>query len=178
MKRSMIAILMATTFTIASIAFFSCKDDNGIDEEWEELNWKAYTKTISTAEFSAVEVPAGFPKGVYKRVIKEGPGGISPHQTAQVKINYKGYYYDGSVFDAGSSLTGVPVIFPVNGVIRGFSIALQSMRVGDKWEIVIPYFLGYGSQGNIDPYSGAVLIKGYTTLYFEIELLEVEQYPK
>jgi peptidylprolyl isomerase/FKBP-type peptidyl-prolyl cis-trans isomerase FklB len=54
----------------------------------------------------------------------------------------------------------------VNGVVDGFSTALQHMQVGDKWEIWIPWKLGYGESGNNS-------IQGYTTLVFEIELVAI-----
>lgn len=65
--------------------------------------------------------------------------------------------------------------FAVNGVVRGFSIALQNMVVGDKWKICIPYHLGYGASGYRQ--NGITLIRGYSTLFFDVELLEINQYP-
>lgn len=61
-------------------------------------------------------------------------------------------------------------------LLRGFNIAIQNMVIGDKWEICIPYFLGYGSSGLVQ--SGVTIIPGYSTLFFEVELLEIDQYPK
>jgi FKBP-type peptidyl-prolyl cis-trans isomerase len=58
----------------------------------------------------------------------------------------------------------------VNGLVRGFNVALQNMVEGDKWKICIPYYLGYGTVS-----SGS--IPAYTTLFFEIELLKINQYP-
>ncbi len=60
----------------------------------------------------------------------------------------------------------IPRTFSVNGVIDGFSTALQHMKEGDIWEIWVPWELGYGS-------SGSGNIPGYTTLVFEIELMEI-----
>jgi FKBP-type peptidyl-prolyl cis-trans isomerase len=62
------------------------------------------------------------------------------------------------------------VALPNNGVIPGFSIALQNMVIGDKWEVWIPWSLGYGSAG----YSS---IPGFSTLVFQIELVDFIQYP-
>jgi peptidylprolyl isomerase/FKBP-type peptidyl-prolyl cis-trans isomerase FklB len=70
------------------------------------------------------------------------------------------------IFDSTTNRNDVPSIFTVSGVVDGFSTALQHMQVGDKWEVWIPARLGYGerSQSNIP---------GFTTLVFEIELLEI-----
>jgi len=66
------------------------------------------------------------------------------------------------IFDS----TNIALTIPVSGVVDGFSTALQHMQEGDKWEVWIPWWLGYGESG-----SGS--IKGYTTLVFEIELVKV-----
>ncbi|MDL2223706.1 FKBP-type peptidyl-prolyl cis-trans isomerase [Bacteroidales bacterium OttesenSCG-928-M06] len=66
--------------------------------------------------------------------------------------------------------------FRVNGMVPGFSIALQNMVVGDKWRVCIPYHLGYKTTGSSSS-TGKVIVPGYSTLFFEIELLEINQYP-
>ena len=60
--------------------------------------------------------------------------------------------------------------FMLNGTVRGFGIALMNMVVGDKWEVCIPYDLGYGRFDNS--------LKAYSTLFYEIQLLEINQYPE
>ena len=70
------------------------------------------------------------------------------------------------IFDSTANRNDVPSIFPVSGVVDGFSTALQHMSVGDKWEVWIPAKLGYGGT----PQQG---IPANTTLVFEIELLEI-----
>jgi FKBP-type peptidyl-prolyl cis-trans isomerase len=108
-------------------------------------------------------------------VIKSGTGTEHPIQTSKVKVLYKGLYYDKTIFDAGSGQSGVPVEFSTGGTVRGFSFALQNMVVGDRWEIWIPYYLGYGAGGYTD-YYGNALIKGYSTLIFDVELVSFTQY--
>jgi len=179
MKKSLIIILSTVIFAILFISFSSCEDDDRkANKEWKSNNIDAYdriTKNPSYSEVSGLEV--GYPRGVYKRVIKSGTGSVRPFQTAKVSVVYKGYYYDGAVFDVGNSKTEIPMSFLVNEVVRGFSTALQAMVVGDKWEIVVPYYLGYGAVHEYDDY-GVVVIRAYTTLFFEVELLGVDQYPK
>ena len=104
--------------------------------------------------------------GLQYKVVKEGKGAI-PTATDKVKTHYKGTLIDGTVFDS-SYERGEPISFPVNGVIPGWTEALQLMKVGSKWELYIPQELAYGDRdmGQIQPYS---------TLVFEVELIEIEK---
>jgi FKBP-type peptidyl-prolyl cis-trans isomerase FklB len=104
--------------------------------------------------------------GLQYRVLKEGKG-KTPKATDSVKVHYHGTLIDGSVFDS-SVERGEPISFPVGGVIAGWTEALQLMKEGDKWQLVIPSKLAYGEQGpggKIGPNS---------TLIFDVELLAVE----
>jgi FKBP-type peptidyl-prolyl cis-trans isomerase FklB len=74
---------------------------------------------------------------------------------------------DGTVFDSSVD-RGTPISFGVNGVIRGWTEALKMMPVGSKWKLFIPYDLAYG------PRAMGAKIKEYSTLIFEVELLEIE----
>lgn len=103
--------------------------------------------------------------GLQYRVIKDG-NGASPSAKDTVKTHYKGTLINGSEFDSSYS-RGQPVEFPVDGVIKGWTEALQLMKPGAKWEIFVPSNLGYGEQG-----AGNV-IGPNSTLIFEIELLSV-----
>src|SRR5208283_2774825 len=83
--------------------------------------------------------------GLQYKVIKSGTG-PSPKPTDTVKVHYTGTLVDGTVFDS-SVERGTPATFPVNGVIPGWTEALQLMKVGDKWKLFIPSKLAYGEQG-------------------------------
>ncbi|MFT7003319.1 MAG: FKBP-type peptidyl-prolyl cis-trans isomerase FklB [Sulfurimonas sp.] len=107
------------------------------------------------------------PSGLQYKVLKSGTGKISPKKTDTVVTNYHGTLIDGTVFDSSYD-RGETVSFPVNGVIPGWTEALQKMKVGDKWQIVIPSKLAYGEQG------AAPSIGPDTTLIFDIELLEIK----
>jgi len=161
---------------------FSACSHNSSDDTWREANTSAYEAITKNPDYKALLTETG-PTGVYYKVIQSGTGTEHPLQTSKVKVLYKGTYYDGTVFDAGSSNSDVPVEFSLSGqsTIRGFSFAIQQMVVGDKWEIWIPYYLGYGATGYqvTDPYTYTyqTLIKGYTTLVFEIELASITLYP-
>ncbi len=105
------------------------------------------------------------PSGLQYEVIKLGTG---PKPTAEstVKVNYVGTLIDGTEFDS-SIKTGQPAEFPVSGVIPGWTEALQLMPVGSKFKLYLPESLAYG------PNQAGELIKPFSTLIFEVELLEI-----
>lgn len=102
--------------------------------------------------------------GLCYKVITEGKGAV-PASTDKVKVHYRGTLIDGTEFDSSYS-RNEPTEFGVNQVISGWTEALTMMPVGSKWEIYIPQNLAYGSRdlGQIKPFS---------TLIFEVELLEI-----
>ena len=105
--------------------------------------------------------------GLQYKVIKEGKGEI-PTKESSVKVNYKGTLIDGTEFDS-SYKRNAPATFRADQVIKGWTEALTMMPVGSKWELYIPQELAYGSRetgGQIKPFS---------TLIFEVELLEIEK---
>ena len=106
------------------------------------------------------------PSGLQYQVIKAGTGKM-PKATDKVSVNYRGTLLDGKEFDSSYS-RGTPASFPVNGVIPGWTEALQLMKEGAKWKLFIPSSLAYGEQG-----AGGV-IGPNATLVFEVELLKVE----
>jgi len=106
------------------------------------------------------------PSGLQYKVLKSGTG-KSPKATDTVKVHYHGTLIDGTVFDS-SVERGEPATFGVNQVIPGWTEALQLMKEGDKWQLVIPSKLAYGERspgGKIGPSS---------VLIFDVELLSVE----
>ena len=116
------------------------------------------THTVTLADGKTAELQ-------YK-VVTEGTG-RNPGSNDTVTVHYRGTLIDGKEFDS-SAKRGQPAQFPVNRVIRGWTEALQLMKVGSKWELYIPAALAYGENGqppNIQPGS---------TLVFEVELLNAE----
>ena len=102
--------------------------------------------------------------GLQYKVNSSGKG-KQPKATDTVSVNYKGTLVSGKVFDESH---GTPVTFPVNGVIPGWTEALQLMHEGDKWTLYIPSKLAYGDQGagpDIGPNE---------TLIFDVELVSVK----
>jgi len=104
--------------------------------------------------------------GLQYRVLKTGTG-ATPELTSTVETHYEGTLINGTVFDS-SYKRGETISFPVNGVIPGWTEALQLMKEGDVWELVIPSDLAYGAQG-----AGGV-IEPNATLKFKIELIKVK----
>lgn len=103
--------------------------------------------------------------GLQFEVVAEGEGEI-PLAASTVRVHYHGTLLDGSVFDSSYD-RGEPAQFPVNGVIKGWTEALQMMKVGSKWRLYVPADLAYGEQGA----GGA--IGPHTTLIFDVELLDI-----
>lgn len=91
--------------------------------------------------------------------------GRTPGPTDVVSVHYHGTFEDGRVFDSSVD-RGEPLDLPVDGVIAGWTEALQMMQEGDKWKLTVPPDLGYGANG-MGP------IPGNTTLVFEVELITV-----
>jgi len=105
------------------------------------------------------------PSGLQYEVINDGTGPI-PTIDDNVTTHYHGTLIDGTVFDSSVD-RGEPASFPVGGVIKGWTEALQIMSVGSKWKLYVPYDLAYGERG-----AGAQ-IGPYSTLIFEVELISI-----
>jgi FKBP-type peptidyl-prolyl cis-trans isomerase FklB len=106
------------------------------------------------------------PSGLQYKILKEGSG-PKPSASDTVVCNYRGTLVDGKEFDS-SYKRGQPATFPVSGVIKGWTEALQLMPVGSKWQLFIPSDLGYGDRG-----AGADIQPG-STLVFEVELVSIQ----
>jgi FKBP-type peptidyl-prolyl cis-trans isomerase len=110
------------------------------------------------------------PSGLEYKILKAGTG-PKPAATDSVVCNYRGTLINGTEFDS-SYKRGQPATFPVSGVIKGWTEALQLMPVGSKWQLFIPSDLAYGDRGpgpEIGPNS---------TLIFEVELLSIQDKSK
>jgi len=114
-------------------------------------------------EKAGVKVTAS---GLQYKVINAGSG-AKPKGTSTVEVHYRGTLINGTEFDSSYS-RGQPATFPVNGVIQGWTEALQLMQEGAKWQLFIPSELAYGSRG-----TGAD-IGPNSTLIFDVELLQIK----
>lgn len=119
------------------------------------------------AENKTKEGVTVLPSGLQYKVTKAGTG-KKPKATDTVTVHYRGTLIDGTEFDS-SYRRGQPVSFPVNGVIPGWTEALQLMEEGAKWQIFIPSKLAYGERG------AGPQIGPNATLIFEIELISIQE---
>ncbi len=106
------------------------------------------------------------PSGLQYKVVSQGKGD-SPKATDKVSVHYKGTLMDGTEFDSSYG-RGKPASFPVNGVIPGWTEALQLMKTGSKWQLFIPSDLAYGERG------AGGKIGPNATLLFDVELLAIQ----
>jgi len=104
------------------------------------------------------------PSGLQYKILTAGTG-PKPMLTDKVTCHYRGTLIDGTEFDS-SYKRGEPATFPVGGVIKGWTEALQLMPVGSKWQLVIPPELAYGPGGRPG-------IPPNATLVFEVELISI-----
>lgn len=106
------------------------------------------------------------PSGLQYKILVEGTG-PKPRAIDTVVCNYRGTLIDGTEFDS-SYKRGEPAKFPVGGVIKGWTEALQLMPVGSKWQLFIPAGLAYGER------SPSPDIGPNSTLIFEVELISIQ----
>ena len=112
-----------------------------------------------------VKLPDGTTAQMQYKAVTDGTGSI-PKSNDTVTVNYRGTLVNGKEFD-NSAKRGQPAKFPVTGVVRGWTEALEMMKTGSKWELYIPSSLAYGDGGRpgIEPGS---------TLIFEVELVGID----
>lgn len=167
---------------LSIILFSACDKTETVDDRWKIENEAQFNTIANNSEYARLNSLSGNGFIMYK-VLETGMGDRAPFFNEQVKVRYTGWYKNiwtkpdtftdekGNfitnkiIFDT-TSKNNIARTFAVNGVVDGFSTALQYMKEGDKWEVWMPWTLGYGPSG-----SGS--IKGYSTLVFEIELVEI-----
>ena len=108
------------------------------------------------------------PSGLQYVVVQAGTDTTRPKLTDKVKCHYHGTLLNGSIFDSSMD-RGEPVVFPVNGVIKGWQEALQLMTVGSKWKLYVPSDLAYGDS------SPSPSIGPGSLLVFDVELISIEK---
>lgn len=176
--------MYSTIFIIlsAAILFTSCDKTETFDDKWKLDNEAQFTLITNDARYKKINSESGKGFVMYREI--ESGNGATPYFTDRVEVLYTGWYkrdwsksdtykddkgniiYNKVIFDSTAKRNNIPSKFQVKEVVDGFSTALQHMKVGDKWEIWIPWNMGYGdiSSGNIP---------AYTTLVFEIELVNI-----
>ncbi|MDN4753489.1 FKBP-type peptidyl-prolyl cis-trans isomerase [Porphyromonadaceae bacterium W3.11] len=174
MKKNILGILMLGIVLLAT----SCNSLSSTPDEKSEYQIKneSYIEDIAkNPDYTELKFLNHKDKtNVYYKVIKSSPNpdGQKPYQNSEVRIELSGKLISGEVIQQKETMD--VTIFDINsegqpvGIIKGLQYALQRMTSGDKWEVIIPYNLGYGSggQGRITPYS---------TLIFEVELMKIKK---
>jgi FKBP-type peptidyl-prolyl cis-trans isomerase FklB len=147
------------------------KQQAAMSKKQEEMKAASSTNKVAGKKFlddnakkAGVKTTAS---GLQFKVLKEGSG-AKPKEDDVVETEYRGTTIDGKEFDS-SQKNGGPVSFPVNGVIKGWTEALQLMPIGAEWEIYVPAELAYGDEG-----AGEDIAPG-STLIFNVKLLSIKK---
>jgi len=162
MKRTVIALL--------SLALFSTHVYATDNPPTQATTTETKSKMTGDAFLAANKSKPGvvtLPDGLQYKVLTPGSG-TQPTDKDTVTVNYAGTLIDGTEFDS-SYKRGQPATFPVNGVIAGWTEALQLMKEGSTWELYIPASLAYGEQG------APPIIGPNETLIFKVNLIKVNK---
>lgn len=154
---------LGAVVAIASLAVFVIDSARAQDSSLSAQANKAFLAANATKPGVHVR-----PSGLQYRIIRNGFG-KTPHATDTVEVLYKGSLINGKVFD--QTEPELPAQFVVNRVIPGWTEALEIMREGDEWELVIPPNLGYGTRG------APPAIPPNQTLVFDVTLLKTTPAP-
>lgn len=178
-KKSWFIVLMA----VCAMMMTSCSDDdeNEVDQVWKERNRVLFFDISANSAYKELK-SEGNNGSIFYKVIKEGTGTQPIYYNSTVKVYYTGSrlstnaeseeeFYDFNVVEYPDS---DPMVTTPSSLVQGFATALQHMVVGDRWEVWMPYQLGYGTTGQ-QSNSGVVIIPPYSTLKFELEVVEIVQ---
>lgn len=160
------ALLKDTTIFDMKGAEKLLADKSEANKARKEKSYQAIEKKFLD-ENAAKEGVITTPSGLQYKIIEKGTGDI-PKSTDEVIVHYEGRLLDGTVFDASRKHGDKPLQFRANQVIKGWTEALTMMPVGSKWQLFIPYRLGYGERA-------AGQIKPYSTLIFDVELIGINK---
>ncbi|MEM6766487.1 MAG: FKBP-type peptidyl-prolyl cis-trans isomerase [Bacteroidota bacterium] len=140
------------------------RDAKEAQQKQKSMKAKEEGKAFLAAN-KAKEGVVELPSGLQYKVLEAGEGS-SPTTADRVEVHYEGKLIDGTVFDS-SYKRGETITFGVTQVIAGWTEALQLMKPGDKWQLVIPSDLAYGDRG-----AGRDIPPG-ATLIFDVELISI-----
>ena len=178
-RKIAIYLMVATVF--GCITSCGSKEEEHLDA-WMIANLNALNAIRNNPEYKELQSP-GNEGSIFYKVLQRGDGTDSIKYTSTVTYYHKGLfiadypYYNikaGDIFSQRLFEDGIPKpAYVSSDVINGCKTALQHMVKGDKWEIWIPYQLGYGRAGSTDS-NGKVSIPGYSTLVFELEVITVK----
>jgi FKBP-type peptidyl-prolyl cis-trans isomerase len=170
----------------SSLLLTSCGTDNDIeiyivDENWQSDNEKVFADIATNSAYKEIKSQSNAGSIYYKELEPKSPvvpSNDTIYFSSKVKVYYFGVSMDETsremeyLFDSADYPNQSAATFSVSGVVDGFATALQHMHPGDRWEIWIPWQLGYGSTGNISS-NQSVRPWAYSTLKFEVEVVEI-----
>ncbi len=194
MKKNVFCLITAFAALFAAV---SCdkKEDDKTDQAWKLANEQAFNAVKNNPAYTEFKSP-GNEGSIYYKVLKKGSGTKPIFYTSTVKLYSKGWFVadskelgitNGMMFQKWLPEDGVPAILKVSQIVsdngltvslKGIQAALQKMVEGDKWEIWVPYQLGGGKSRASALTIGSAplhLIPAYSTLVFEIEVVEAIQ---
>ena len=163
------------------VAFSACNDDDELDYnklielygDWKAENDKALQKIANDSSYTAIE-SVGHDGSVYVKVQKEGKGKEPIYFTDSVKAFYSLWTIDGRKLDSREAPYDNAITLGVGtGAIDGWGVAVQNMHVGDRWEVWMPYQLGYGIAGDYNTETGSYSVLPFSTLHYEIEIVSI-----
>ena len=181
MKRTLLkSMILLSGILLVSI---SCDKTETFDDRWKLDNETRFEQIAANPAYTKLNSQSGNGFIMYKELQKGD--GQTPLFNNKVKVLYTGWYKNNwfeeqdsyindkgqfvqnkIIFDSTAKRNDIPSSYYVNQLVDGFTTALQHMQVGDIWEIWIPWKLAYGD-------TGKGTIPGYTTLVFEIELVDI-----
>lgn len=168
------------------LLFSGCKDDKDeiyiVDEQWQADNEKVFAEIAKNPEYTEIKSMSNAGSIYYKELEPKSP--VTPtdeniYYTSRVKVYYFGISMDETSrkmeyqFNTADYPLAEPVLFNVSGVVDGFATALQYMKPGDRWEVWIPWKLGYGETGNRLDTGQSISPWSYSTLKYEMEVVEI-----
>lgn len=171
MKRLPILIAAVTL-----LALCSCLSDDeklwNDYKEWRSENDAWLETQLAEHHYTKVTPKWNEELNVYMRWLNDRSkteGNLTPLYTSTVKVKYIGWLYDGTPFDSSYLQVDSLAELQLSGLISGWNIAMEQMRVGDHVELIVPYTAAYGS-------SSLGTVKPYSTLRFDVELRDISAY--
>lgn len=166
MKR-VLNLSLVQLWTVALTALLLSLSSCNMDQPMEESNYKKENDAFIEKAVEKGYTESNFLNTnyhIYYKVLESSKeqNPSYPYQESTVKMELSGRFISGEIFQEKGEITS-----PVNKLVLGVQYALQMMNVGDHWEVVVPYQLGYGA------YTQYNKIPGYSTLIFDIKLLEI-----
>ncbi|MEZ5001499.1 MAG: FKBP-type peptidyl-prolyl cis-trans isomerase [Chitinophagales bacterium] len=150
--------IIMLAFCAIALTFSSCEKSISFEEQFA-LDKETIRTWLALNQLTATETASG----LNYIITQQGSGTATPSITDQVTVYYKGYLPEGEIFD--QTAPGTPAVFPLSQVIQGWQEGFQLLKKNSKAILLIPSYLGYGTQANGSIPANSVLI-------FEVELLD------